>query len=61
MNEFKPGDHVRYIPNHAHGDKHHPDCEDGIVTSTTDLYVFVRYGRKVTSKATNADDLVKLR
>ena len=42
-NDFKPGDMIRYIPRHAHGEKEHPDCEDGIVTSVGSSYVFCRF------------------
>jgi len=45
--DFKPGDRVIYIPRHAHGDSHHPDAEQGVVTSIgTDEgqgVVFVRF------------------
>ena len=41
--DFKSGDLVRYIPNHAHGDARHKDCENGIVSSTNAANVFVRY------------------
>lgn len=58
--DFKPGQHVRYVPNHAHGDRNHPDCEDGVVTSVNDHYVFVRYGAMASSQATDPGDLVSL-
>ena len=62
--DFKEGDAVRYIPMHAHGDRSHPDCENGIVSSSNALYVFVRYyykggGLRETGQATSPDDLVK--
>jgi len=41
--DFKHGDKVRYIPNHANGDVTHQDCQDGIVSSTNEHYVFVKY------------------
>jgi len=31
--KFPVGTRVLYIPYHAHGDEHHPDCEIGIVSS----------------------------
>lgn len=43
---FTPGDRVLYVPNHAEGDPAHPDCERGVVSSTNEFYVFVRYFRK---------------
>jgi hypothetical protein len=55
--EFKPGDRVAYIPNHAHGDPSHPDVERGIVTSTNPYFVFVRYGRETQAKATSPHNL----
>lgn len=61
--DFKPGDLVRYVPGHAHGDVAHKDCEDGVVTSTNEELVFVRYGAGGAgqiSKATYPDDLWKL-
>lgn len=59
--EFKPGDWVIYVPNHAHGDLAHVDCERGTVTSIggeTSGLVFVRYGAELHSKATSLGDLV---
>lgn len=56
--QFTPGDEVLYIPMHANRDPTHPDCEKGVVTSTNDHYVFVRYGNQANSKATRAEDLV---
>lgn len=41
--DFSKGQRVRYVPNHAQGNKHHPDCENGVVKSTNSLYVFVIY------------------
>ena len=62
--DFKPGDRVRYVPGHAHGDRSHADCENGIVSSTNDKYVFVRYyykggGLRECGQATDPSDLVK--
>lgn len=59
--DFHPGDHVRYIPGHAHGDRHHPDCEDGVVSSTNDRYVFVKFSLlALNGQACDSADLVKL-
>jgi hypothetical protein len=44
LSDFKPGMRVLYIPGHAHGDWEHPDCEDGVVTSVNDFFVFVQFG-----------------
>lgn len=58
--DFKPSDWVVYVPSHAHGDKDHPDCERGTVTSVgeTSGLVFVRYGNQPNSKATSPEDLI---
>lgn len=61
---FKPGDHVLYIPRYAHGDISHPDCEHGIVSSKNEVNVFVRYyyklgGLRENGQATSPEDLVK--
>lgn len=56
--EYRAGDRVRYVPYHAHGDREHDDCEDGIVTSVTDDLVFVRY-KGETSQGCKPDQLVK--
>lgn len=65
---IKPGDRVRYVPFHASGDKLHPDCEDGKVSSINSRFVFVRFDKHVgrfgwdgaTSQACNPEDLVRL-
>jgi len=41
--DFEVGQHVRYVPTHAHGDTSHPDCENGVVSSISDKFVFVRF------------------
>lgn len=45
-------EHVVYIPNHAHGNKEHRDCERGIITSANETGAFVRYGAEINSKLT---------
>lgn len=65
---FSPGDRVIYIPMHAHGDRGHPDCERGCVSSvsTSGLHVFVRFNAHVarlgwdgaTSQSCDVDSLV---
>ena len=63
VKDFVPGERVRYVPNHAHGDLGHKDVENGIVSSTNDFYVFVKYVRhgvlQETAAATKPEDLVK--
>jgi len=68
VTDFEPGDAVRYVPNHAHGDATHKDCENGIVSSRNDKFVFVRYyvrrdgrdaGLQLHAQATDPCDLRK--
>lgn len=33
MRDFQVKEEVIYVPNHAHRDTEHPDCENGIVSS----------------------------
>lgn len=64
IGDFAPGDRVRYVPSHAMGDTSHPDCENGVVSSKNDKYVFVRYyyrgGLKESAQATDPQDLIKV-
>ncbi len=64
MNTFKTGDKVRYIPPHANGYFFHKDCEEGVVSSVDDHYVFVYYMRngilQQTAAATNPKNLVHI-
>lgn len=62
--DFKVGDRVLYVPNHANGDAKHPDCERGIVSSTNEVNVFVRYTQRggdlsVNGQATSPENLIK--
>ena len=41
--DYKKGDKVLYIPNHANGDATHPDCMKGVVSSVNEKFVFVKY------------------
>jgi len=41
--DFKKGMPVRHIPPHVNGDENHSDCENGIVSSINDKWVFVKY------------------
>lgn len=68
LSDFKPGDAVVFIPNHA-GDqgRAHVDCERGRVSSVNDHYVFVRFNQHVekfgwegaTSQACKVENLEK--
>lgn len=62
---YRRGDKVCYVPRHAHGNLAHPDVEIGVVSSTNNDVVFVKYGAAspeidVTSKATYPLDLFPL-
>ena len=51
MSHFKMRDRVRYVPNHAHGDPKHPDCETGDVTSIgASGTVFVLFENRISSQ-----------
>ena len=54
---FFVGQRVRYIPGVAKSNINHEACENGVVTSVNEHYVFVRYGAERYSKATNPVDL----
>lgn len=62
---FRRGERVRYVPSHARGNYHHQHCEDGVVSSTNDQWVFVKYGTPLphasrTAAATDPRHLVRL-
>ena len=65
---FPSGTRVRYVPGHAEGNEHHPDCEDGTVSSVNHRYVFVKFDKQLrkfgwdgtTSQSCQPGNLVKL-
>lgn len=67
--DFSKGDSVRYVPRHANGDLNHKDCQNGVVSSVNDSWVFVKYDNAMcimvtgdepyTAAATDPNDLVK--
>jgi len=67
--DFKKGDLVTYIPTHACDNKDHLDCENGVVSSITKLFVFVKYDNNMcimvtgdepyTAQGTLPEDLIK--
>ena len=67
---FTKGMRVRYIPTHAFGDATHEDCKTGVVSSTNEYFVFVKYDtsfivmttgdENFTSQATDPSDLVPI-
>ncbi len=66
--DFDSGMRVRYVPHHAHGDRFHPDCQDGRVSSRNTSVVFVRFDKQVnrigwvnaTAEACSPEDLVRI-
>ena len=69
MEDYKHGDKVIYIPNHVDGDVRHKDCQYGIVSSTNEHFVFVKYDclactmctgdEPYTAQATKRENLVR--
>ena len=67
--DFSKGERVRYLPLHADGDIRHEDCQNGVVSSTNDRWVFVKYDNldcvmvtgdePYTAQATDPNQLVK--
>ena len=68
--DYKHGDRVRYIPNHAEGNLSHSSCQDGVVSSINESWVFVKYNclactmitgdEPYTAQATDRRNLVRL-
>jgi len=62
LEDFDHGQNVRYIPYHANGDPTHEDCENGMVKSKNDSFIFVRYIKngilQETAQATKPDQLM---
>lgn len=63
--DFSSGDTALYIPGHANGNTKHKDCQEGIVSSTNGINVFVKYIRNgillSTSQPTDPYDLIIIR
>ena len=65
---FKKGDKVTYIPNHADS-PNHKDCKNGVVSSTNEHFVFVKYDNAMcfmvtgdepyTAQATKVENLIR--
>ena len=71
VDDFEKGQRVLYVPRHAHGDFGHPDCARGVVSSTNDHWVFVKYdnlecrhmitgNEPYTAQATDPGDLIHI-
>ena len=68
--DFVKGERVKYIPHHALGNRHHRDCQTGVVSSKNEYFVFVKYDNAMgvmitgdepyTAQATDPSDLVKI-
>ena len=68
LSDFTKGMRVRYVPAHAHGDTKHKDCQNGVVSSVSHKFVFVKYDNAMgvmvtgdepyTSQATKPEDLI---
>lgn len=66
--DFTKGMQVTYVPSHAKGNAKHPDCQRGVVSSTNDKFVFVKYDNAMcimttgdepyTAQATDPNDLI---
>lgn len=67
--DFKHGDLVTYIPTHTCRNEKHGDCQNGVVSSINEKFVFVKYDNAVmamitgdepyTAAATRSEDLIK--
>ena len=51
-------DPVTYVPNYAHGNAGHEDCQQGVIISFTEDDVKVLYSKGRTVQSTNPKDLV---
>jgi hypothetical protein len=56
---YRKGQRVKYIPQHAHGDASHPDCETGVVSSVSrdGKTIFVKYDRPGRKMLTGDEDI----
>lgn len=69
VTDFKKGDKVAYIPRYTEGDTVHKDIQHGVVSSTNERVVFVKYNNLVCemktgdepyiAHATDPEDLIK--
>lgn len=64
---FQKGQRVIYVPSHAKNDSTHSDCQNGVVSSFNNKYIFVKYDNQMctmmtgdepyTAQATRPEDL----
>jgi CTP:molybdopterin cytidylyltransferase MocA len=69
LEDCKKGVRVRYVPVYAKGDASHPDCQNGVVSSTNKKLVFVKYDNDMcfmttgdepyVAQATRPEDLIE--
>lgn len=45
---FRAGDPILYVPDHAHGESAHPDCEEGFIVQVTGDLAWCRFFRRGT-------------
>ena len=67
--DYKHGDKVLYVPNHANENRRHSDCQKGVVSSVNDNWVFVKYDclactmftgdEPFTAQATKRENLIR--
>lgn len=66
VDDFGPGNEVRYLPMWVNEDASHPDCQNGVVSHINERFVFVRYYDKETGdldlrpKTTRPEDLINM-
>ncbi len=66
VDDFGPGHEVRYLPIWANGDITNRDCQNGVVHSKNDRFVFVQYYDKDDGHlnkqpvATKPEDLINM-
>lgn len=57
---MRNGDYVKRIPPIAHGDPHHPACDNGYVASVGNLFVHVIFPGQYLVEPCSPKDLVPL-
>lgn len=70
LEDCKKGQRVMYVPEHAHSDPEHFDCECGVISSIGSRSVYVKYDKAdriivtgeepCTAESTDPDDLVEI-
>ena len=60
LENVAPAKMVRYVPPHASGPGDAANCEDGVITSWNDTFVFVAFGLGQQGQACKPEQLVYL-